>query len=447
MRINFSLFLIIAFIKINGAHTIQLSKPSFSLTIDNLSDLGTDRTIFGITTVQIVSDFQALGGGDPNWDLYLSQTLTDNDYSSDGTAFSAAQLKLRATNQCESAAAHPGISFAYTGLADRITNSFGSIPLASNPYYIIGSETADVNNFTTNCPSPANPFNSDGSYLTTPETHSIRIDAQLDFTEFHTGGRTIRPGKYIFNLSFVLERDNVGFIASAPFTLELEILPVLQLNLLSSDQIDFDFSDISNYQVGITKMARTILEVSSNVNWDLYPVGTSVKNESSTGQYYWDSYAQYTSSGTADIPLSALQIHQLPGNPVLRRDPAAPDVLDYSNNFVTQMTVDDTNNNILVSRGFLPLTTEPIFGNCIFRAIAGSIDKSGTDTRRVGPGSYFIPSSVWLKEDYRFIISYRIVPGVPSAFIGSNPSGAIGSNFGNAGNYTMQIRYILKADQ
>lgn len=445
MRIYIALILLFTLEIVKSQHSIKLSKDSYSLVIDNLSDLSNNRTILGITTVQLETDFQALGDlFDENWDLHVSQTLSSVPYTTDGTPFSAQQLGLKASNFCDS----PNplvITPGWTGTAERITStSFTQIPNAT-PYYILGSEAQDSDK-TANCPLATDLVNNDGSYLTSPQSHSFRIDAQLDFSEFYTNGGTIQPGKYVFNLSFELARDNVGTIATETFVLELEILPILQLNLLSSDQITFDFSDISKYNGGITKIAKTILEVSSNVNWDLYPVGTSLRNENGAGEYYWDTYAQYGSIGTTDIPLTALQIQQAPVNPVLKSG-AVADVLDYSSSFVTPMTVNDTNNNIFVSSGYLPLVNEGIFGNSFFRAIAGSIDKDGF-SHRVGPGSYLLPnpSISFDQSDYRYIISYRIVPGVPTLFIGSKPTNAMGGDNSSSGAFSMQVRYILKSD-
>jgi hypothetical protein len=60
------------------------------------------------------------------------------------------------------------------------------------------------------------------------------------------------------------------------------------------------------------------------------------------------------------------------------------------------------------------------------------------------PGSFFLAPTASEKEIYRYSISYRIVPGIPTFFVGSKPAL---SEEATPGVYSMEVRYILREDQ
>ena len=66
---------------------------------------------------------------------------------------------------------------------------------------------------------------------------------------------------------------------------------------------------------GVAQYSATVLEVSSNVGWDLIGYGTSTRNEANANNPYWDNLTSYGTGGSVDIPLNALQINQVPANP------------------------------------------------------------------------------------------------------------------------------------
>ena len=59
----------------------------------------------------------------------------------------------------------------------------------------------------------------------------------------------------------------------------------------------------------------------------------------------------------------------------------------------------------------------------------------------MGPGSYQIPPNSDWDAGYRYVIDYRLVPGLPVTF------GGFMANYACPGAYTMQVKYILAEDQ
>ena len=219
-------------------------------------------------------------------------------------------------------------------------------------------------------------------------------------------------------------------------------MPILQLKLNSLDQIDFNFTTIGEYISGITKNNKSIIQVSSNMDWDLIPIGTSMTHQSNPANYFWDVNASYSSSSGSDqIPLTALQLSQVPANP--STDPL---VDDYSTPFSSNPA--STDNNITVASGFLSFALDAATESSLSKCIAGRVGQASPPgfnmTNSVRPGSYFVVGN-WTQSQYRYSISYKLKPGLPAIFENAKPT--MSPNYGKPGYYTMQVRYVLTEDQ
>jgi hypothetical protein len=410
-----------------------------------------DPEIYAVTTLQLTNTDVG------HFDLTVEQNnIGFTPYAGSGTELNETDLFIKVSNYCQSTDASQ-INTAGTGVpnpwnaANMVDHTYTS-PTVNVLHYIVGDQRDNALSETPICNSgdgtTPNDVNSNGSYISTSESHSFRVDAKIDFSEYYTNGNTIKPGRYTFTLEFVFYNDNTsGIIDIAALEIVVEVLPILQLNINSPSEIDFSFQDIKDYYSGKIASGATTLEVSSNMHWDLFPVGTSSTHINDPTKWFWDNIAQYSNFGSSptEIPLSALQIQQFPPNPTIS-SPIPGDRLDYSSAFVSPMTADDTLNNILVASGYIALTGQLSDAGSKKRAIAGSIniDFVTNDNCGMPPGSYFLATTASEKEIYRYSISYRIVPGIPTFFVGSKPAL---SEEATPGVYSMEVRYILREDQ
>lgn len=256
-------------------------------------------------------------------------------------------------------------------------------------------------------------------------------------------------------------------------TVTMDLQPILELQMTTPDQIDFVFDNVNAYMAGITKYGATVLRVSSTVDWDLLAVGTSGRNESSAGtDSYWDNPVQYrdaTVSATSinTIPLSSLELQQIPPNPATD----GANVFDYSSTFATYLAagVQASNNSIEVgnqSSGVgIDMKNYPLTGASILtndaKNIAGIMGTVlGGNQSSITPGSYLNTfGGSYLAANYKYTISYRILPGLPAIFpmrdvketillgIDAAAVGNVADSYANPGIYTMEVRYILTEDQ
>lgn len=243
-------------------------------------------------------------------------------------------------------------------------------------------------------------------------------------------------------------------------TVTMELVPILQLNMNTPDQVNFVFDEISEYLGGITQYGATILTASSTVSFDLFASGTSATVQTTAASPYWDVQLAYGSgvNGTDSIPLRALELHQFPS---------------------------DINNGVNATDGdyaaiFQPANTAaPAFGNNIYVSEStspynapGGVGSAGTENRYiaggdgitsyVAGGSYLTQGTVAASGDlnaYYFVMDYRIVPGLPAIFPfasnGTEAAGDIttlvgptaGNEFARPGVYTMNVKYLMIENQ
>jgi hypothetical protein len=223
-------------------------------------------------------------------------------------------------------------------------------------------------------------------------------------------------------------------------TVTLDLQPILQLNMTTSDQVDFVFDDIRDYYGGIIKYAATILKVSSSVSWDLYAVGTSQAG------IKWDqqmTYGNAAGNGSNNLPLSLLELHQYEPNAFGAT--GIGNWKDYHAPFAPANAVVAGQNSIYYSA--TPYTAP----TAAEKYIQG---QSGTLVTQGAPGGSYLtavpPAGTF--SNYYFTIDYRILPGLPAVFpaAGSNvpvSEKLVAPAFANPGVYTMDVKYILLEDQ
>jgi len=227
-------------------------------------------------------------------------------------------------------------------------------------------------------------------------------------------------------------------------TVTMDLQPILQLNMTTSDQVDFVFDDIRDYYGGIIKYAATILKVSSSVSWDLYAVGTSQAG------VIWDQQMTYSTSANPssqnDLPLSLLELHQYEAN---QNDGIAPPITDYSSIFQPTMTAVPVMGQNSIYNSASPYTA-PAPGEKYINGISGTAANEGGEG-----GSYLteVPAAGSFSEFY-YTIDYRIVPSLPATFpfagtnAGTPDINAIASpKYAEPGVYTMNCKYVLLEDQ
>lgn len=224
-------------------------------------------------------------------------------------------------------------------------------------------------------------------------------------------------------------------------TVTMDLQPILQLNMNTSDQVNFVFDDMSDYYGGITKYGATILTVSSTVNWDLYAVGTSTQGT------FWDNPMTY-GAGTdpnaqRQLPLELLELHQSQAN--IGAALATGPQVDYSVAFAAAPYSPGQNNIYASATPYvLPAATE--------KYIQGHFDPTDFATG----GSYLTNAGNALTSIYYYTIDYRIVPGLPAIFpaAGDNAGTSLDlvtvngvGSYAQPGVYTMNVKYVLLENQ
>ena len=248
-------------------------------------------------------------------------------------------------------------------------------------------------------------------------------------------------------IAFLSPSAHAQLLDEQNVNITMDLQPILQLNMTTPDQVDFTFDNIGAYFGGITKYGATILTVSSTVDWDLYAVGTSNQGT------FWDLQVKYgpttDPNAIANIPLEALELHQNQAN--VNNAGGTGVIADYSAAFaaVTPPYPLGTfgQNNVYASNApyvLPPLTAKFIQGGNLVGDFAAG-------------GSYLTQGAV-LTSIYRYVIDYRLVPGLPAIFptAGTNIVAAAANDivtvngagtYAQPGFYTMNVKYVLLENQ
>lgn len=244
---------------------------------------------------------------------------------------------------------------------------------------------------------------------------------------------------------------NAQLIDEKNVSVTLDLQPVLQLDMTTSDQLEFVFDDINEYYTGITRNAATILKVSSSVSWDLYAVGRST---GATGAGFWDQHIDYGNdnpNAINQLPLSLLELRQARANngaaAAVAADPTTD--ADYSATFSAPGVVSSANSLYVNAGGNTPPTIDDKY-------IGGHSGTSGVAGDDFLPGGSYL-TQTGVASDYYYAIDYRILPGLPAIFPNASTAdgdtqldivstGAAG-NYAEPGVYTMYVQYVLLEDQ
>lgn len=161
----------------------------------------------------------------------------------------------------------------------------------------------------------------------------------------------------------------------------MDLQGILELTMTSEPQVDFVFNTIQKYQVGITKYNATRLEVNATVPWDLY---AQPSTEFFTQQIAYGLGA----NGQSTRPSEILQMQSIQSNSV-----AAPLTL---NSFIGLSSNAGTNTASLTP------TVDTQF-------MAGEFGSGVTS-------SYAPATATESPLTNKFLVHYRIKPGVPADF-------------------------------
>ena len=239
--------------------------------------------------------------------------------------------------------------------------------------------------------------------------------------------------------------SNAQLIDEKDVTITLDLQPVLQLDMTTSNQLEFIFDDINEYLAGITHYAATILKVSSTVSWDLYALGRS-----QAGTRFMDQQVSYGNvtplNSIAEIPMSALELRQNQANFSSAGTSLTPPNYDYSSAFASANSGPSATNSLFVNDA--GVATPPDASGKYIAGHAGNLDYiDGGSYLTAGVGATY----------YHYTIDYRILPGLPAIF--PNATAADGSTFediatnnsatsyAQPGVYTMYVQYVLLEDQ
>lgn len=161
----------------------------------------------------------------------------------------------------------------------------------------------------------------------------------------------------------------------------MDLQGILQLTMTTDPQVDFVFNTIQKHQVGITKYNATRLEVDATVPWDLYAQPSTE---------FWTQELAYGAgtNGQGSLPSEILEMEAIQSNSVA--------ALLTFNNFIG-----------LSSNG--GLNTSSLTPTANTQYLAGKFGQGVTKSYAPGTAS----SSPMTNK---FLVHYRIKPGVPANF-------------------------------
>jgi hypothetical protein len=200
----------------------------------------------------------------------------------------------------------------------------------------------------------------------------------------------------------------------------MDLQGILELNMTTEPQVDFVFNTIQKYQVGITRYNATRLEVNSTVPWDLYAQPSTE---------FWNQQLAYGAgtNGQGQLPSEILEMQAIQPNAV------ATAVLTF-NSFI------GLSSNLGTNTASLTPSVDTQF-------LAGEFGQ--------GVASSYAPSTSTMSPlTNKFLIHYRIKPGVPANFPNLTtqyPSVAATTftllqPYAQPGYYDLEVVYTLTED-
>jgi hypothetical protein len=199
----------------------------------------------------------------------------------------------------------------------------------------------------------------------------------------------------------------------------MDLQGILELNMTTEPQVDFVFNTIQKYQVGITRYNATRLEVESTVPWDLY-VQPSTQ--------FWTQQIAYGAgtNGQGTLPSEILEMQSIQANAV-----AAP----------------------LTMNSFIGLSSNAGANTASLTPSANTQFLAGEFNQGIA-SSYAPSTSTASPLTNKFLIHYRIKPGVPANFpdltaqyplIAASTFTAL-TPYAQPGYYDLEVVYTLTED-
>lgn len=199
----------------------------------------------------------------------------------------------------------------------------------------------------------------------------------------------------------------------------MDLQGILELNMTTEPQVDFVFNTIQKYQVGITKYNATRLEVESTVPWDLYAQPST---------QYWTQQIAYGAgtNGQGTLPSEILEMQAIQANTV-----AAP----------------------LTFNSFIGLSSNA-GGNLASLTPSLNTQFLAGEFAQGVASSYAPATSTASPTTNKFLIHYRIKPGVPANFpdlttqypaLAATTFTAI-APYAQPGYYDLEVVYTLTED-
>ena len=199
----------------------------------------------------------------------------------------------------------------------------------------------------------------------------------------------------------------------------MDLQGILDLNMTTEPQVDFVFNTIQKYQVGITKYNATRLEVESTVPWDLYAQPST---------QFWTQEIAYGAgtNGQGTLPAEILEMQSIQPNSV-----AAPNTF---NSFIGLSSSGGTNTASLT-----PTVNTQFLAGEFATGVANS---------------YAPSTSTSSPLTNKFLVHYRIKPGVPANFpdlaaqypVEAAAAFPVATPYAQAGYYDLEVVYTLTED-
>lgn len=199
----------------------------------------------------------------------------------------------------------------------------------------------------------------------------------------------------------------------------MDLQGILELNMTTDPQVDFVFNTIQKYQIGITKYNATRLEVESTVAWDLYAQPST---------QFWNQQIAYGAgtNGQGILPSEILEMESIQPNTV-----AAPLTL---NSFIGLSSNGGANTASLI-----PTVNTQFLAGEFAQGVASS---------------YPPATSTASPTTNKFLIHYRIKPGVPANFpnlavqypLLAAATFPVATPYAQPGFYDLEVVYTLTED-
>jgi hypothetical protein len=201
----------------------------------------------------------------------------------------------------------------------------------------------------------------------------------------------------------------------------MDLQGILELNMTTEPQVDFVFNSIQKYQVGITKYNATRLEVESTVPWDLYAQPSS--------QFFTQQIAYGAgTNGQGTLPSEILEMQAIQPNTTVTNTP-------------------------LTFNSFIGLSSD-FGGNTASLTPSANTQFLAGEFAQGVTSSYAPATSTASPLTNKFLIHYRIKPGVPANFpdlTSQYPAVALATfnattPYAQPGYYDLEVVYTLTED-